>query len=53
MSLINKNAGTSSTTDRIKVHDKGDFQDGTAFDSPCKRGVPTTFPLNVTFACWL
>ena len=46
-------AGSSpAATDKVKVHYKGSFPDGTEFDSSYKRGEPTEFPLNGVIPCW-
>lgn len=46
-------SGASPTaTDRVKVHYKGTFIDGTVFDSSIARGQPVTFALNQVIKCW-
>jgi FKBP-type peptidyl-prolyl cis-trans isomerase FklB len=48
-------AGTGATpkaTDRVKVHYKGQFEDGKEFDSSYSRGRPAVFPVNGVIKGW-
>jgi FKBP-type peptidyl-prolyl cis-trans isomerase FklB len=39
-------------TDQVKVHYKGQFMDGTVFDSSYKRQEPTVFPVDRVISGW-
>jgi FKBP-type peptidyl-prolyl cis-trans isomerase FkpA len=51
-SLKEGNGASPASTDTVKVHYRGTFQDGREFDSSHKRGEPTEFPLNRVIPCW-
>ena len=51
-SLREGSGASPSPTDTVKVHYRGTFPDGRAFDSSYKRGQPTSFPLNRVIPCW-
>jgi FKBP-type peptidyl-prolyl cis-trans isomerase FkpA len=40
------------STDVVKVHYHGTFEDGKVFDSSVERGQPARFPLNRVIKCW-
>jgi FKBP-type peptidyl-prolyl cis-trans isomerase len=43
---------TPAATDKVLVHYRGTFLDGTEFDSSYKRNEPIAFPLNRVIAGW-
>ncbi|MGC9972790.1 MAG: FKBP-type peptidyl-prolyl cis-trans isomerase [Bryobacteraceae bacterium] len=48
-------AGTGASpaaTDKVKVHYRGTFVNGTEFDSSYRRNEPAQFPLNGVIRCW-
>ncbi len=51
-SLKDGTGGNPTATDTVKVHYKGTFPDGKAFDSSYARGTPIEFPLNRVIPCW-
>jgi FKBP-type peptidyl-prolyl cis-trans isomerase FkpA len=51
-SLQEGSGASPASTDVVKVHYRGTFQDGKEFDSSYKRGEPTEFPLNRVIPCW-
>ena len=51
-SLKDGTGGSPQATDKVKVHYKGTFPEGKAFDSSYKRNEPTEFPLNGVIPCW-
>jgi FKBP-type peptidyl-prolyl cis-trans isomerase FkpA len=51
-SITEGKGASPASTDKVKVHYKGTFPDGTEFDSSYKRMEPTEFPLNRVIPCW-
>ena len=51
-SLKDGSGASPASTDTVKVHYRGTFQDGKEFDSSYKRGEPTEFQLNRVIPCW-
>ena len=51
--IMRKSDGRKPTaSQRVKVHYRGWFDDGTEFDSSYKRGEPTSFSLNGVIPGW-
>lgn len=46
------NGAKPKATDKVTVHYKGTFYDGTVFDSSIERGQPATFGLNQVIKGW-
>ena len=46
------NGASPGASDKVKVHYRGTFLDGTEFDSSYKRNAPIEFPLNGVIPCW-
>jgi FKBP-type peptidyl-prolyl cis-trans isomerase FkpA len=51
-SLAPGTGASPKLTDTVKVHYRGNFIDGTEFDSSYKRGEPTEFPVSKVIKCW-
>ncbi len=51
--VLSSGTGTSPTLyDTVNVHYRGEFIDGTVFDSSYERGSPTQFPVNRVISGW-
>jgi FKBP-type peptidyl-prolyl cis-trans isomerase FkpA len=51
-SVVEGTGASPTDADKVKVHYRGSFVDGSEFDSSYKRRLPATFPLAQVIPCW-